>query len=63
MTERIEPRPDQARRHGSAPRPPSRSEMNFRDGRPDLELYDVVDALHECSDDSEDVVGTRPPKR
>lgn len=57
MAERIDFGSDRPQRHRSAPRLPARSEMNYRDGRPDLELYDVLEALHEGSDEPDDGSG------
>lgn len=57
MTERTHIHSDRPGRHVSAPRPPERSEMNYRHGRPDLELYDLLEALHEGADDPGDMPG------
>lgn len=54
MADRTILSPNRPRPYMSAPRPPARSEMNYRDGRPHVELYEVLEALDEWIDDPDD---------
>lgn len=54
MKEPMNLRSETPRPHLAAPRAPARSEMNYREGRPDLPLYDVLECLHEAPDETDD---------